>query len=307
MVDPLWFQLQYRGETYRLELKTDASIEDLQQSAEMLTGVSVSVQKLLAQRSGVSAAIMRTLRARATNTTTICDVGLCAGDRIVVVGPTATELEQVAASDRAWSDRSRPRKLHPSLLRGGAPRPTGTQTTQVFMRLEVNAGTSPSHPYYQKVIAYLERLSQDAGVIHVCRLHGYSVGILTELLPHEHPGLLGLNENMGQRISLRIRTDDGDGVRDYKTTRRVLLHELAHNEINDHPPEFKELNSRLNRELESFERSRAYGANRLSHETAFQSEYEESAEERRLVILAATEARLALIDREIDNGCGSHR
>lgn len=64
-------------------------------------------------------------------------------------------------------------------------------------------------------------------MLHVCRLHGFQVGELTELLPHEHPNLLGLNENMGQRISLRLRTDRYDGLQPYRDTRRVLLHELG--------------------------------------------------------------------------------
>lgn len=81
------------------------------------------------------------------------------------------------------------------------------------------------------MIAFLTRLANDAGVRHVCQVHGFKVGCLTELLPHEHPNLLGLNENMGQRISLRIRTDAGDGMRSYLDARKVLLHELAHNKV----------------------------------------------------------------------------
>ena len=29
------------------------------------------------------------------------------------------------------------------------------------------------------------------------RLHQFSIGLLTELAPHEHPHLLGLNQNAG--------------------------------------------------------------------------------------------------------------
>lgn len=64
--------------------------------------------------------------------------------------------------------------------------------------------------------------------------HRFSVGLLTELAPHEHPELLGLNSNQGQSIKLRIRTDRYDGFRNYRQIRRVLCHELAHNVWNDH-------------------------------------------------------------------------
>jgi hypothetical protein len=64
--------------------------------------------------------------------------------------------------------------------------------------------------------------------------HRFSVGLLTELAPHEHPNLLGLNVNAGQAIKLRLRTDRYDGFRAYKEIRRVLCHELTHNVWGDH-------------------------------------------------------------------------
>jgi len=64
--------------------------------------------------------------------------------------------------------------------------------------------------------------------------HKFSVGVLTELAPHENPELLGLNVNSGQAIKLRIRTDTYDGFRLYMDIRKVLCHELAHNVWSDH-------------------------------------------------------------------------
>lgn len=78
------------------------------------------------------------------------------------------------------------------------------------------------------------RLANDEAILHVMNSHQFSVGLLTELAPHEHPGLLGLNVNQGQSIKLRIRTDRYDGFRSYKDIRRVLCHELAHNLWGDH-------------------------------------------------------------------------
>jgi hypothetical protein len=64
--------------------------------------------------------------------------------------------------------------------------------------------------------------------------HRLSVGLLTELAPHEHPGLLGLNVNAGEAIKLRLRTNELDGFRLYTEVRRVLCHELAHNVWGEH-------------------------------------------------------------------------
>jgi hypothetical protein len=66
------------------------------------------------------------------------------------------------------------------------------------------------------------------------RSHKFSVGLLSELAPHEHPNLLGLNVNAGQSILLRIRTDAYDGFRSYAEIRRVLCHELTHNVYGGH-------------------------------------------------------------------------
>ena len=64
--------------------------------------------------------------------------------------------------------------------------------------------------------------------------HKFAVGTLTELAPHEHPQLLGLNVNRGEAVKLRLRTNDYEGFRLYADVRRVLCHELAHNVWGDH-------------------------------------------------------------------------
>lgn len=175
--------------------------------------------------------------------TTLYDAQLRDGAVLTMLGATDDEVQGVRDQESAWAKRRAPRTLHPSLLRGAKVRerarltqPRSTVTLSqpaVFGQLAVHPGTQPTDRYHALVLRYLERLANDPAVLHVCRAHGYQVGVLTELLPHEHPDLLGLNENKGQRILLRIRTDAADGTRDYKTTRRVLMHELAHNEVRD--------------------------------------------------------------------------
>lgn len=113
--------------------------------------------------------------------------------------------------------------------------------------------------------------------------HRFRVGLLTELAPHEHPHLLGLNEvchrqqlwfiapdfkmrfcqNSGEAIKLRVRTDQYDGFRAYSEIRRVALHELTHNEWGAHDDNFKALNSQLNREVAEFEAAARAGTHTL--------------------------------------------
>ena len=52
---------------------------------------------------------------------------------------------------------------------------------------------------------------------------------------------MGLNQNKGQKILLRLRTDDLKGFRKILSIRKVLFHELAHNEISEHDGQFFQL------------------------------------------------------------------
>ena len=77
--------------------------------------------------------------------------------------------------------------------------------------------------------------------------------------------LLGLNVNGGQEIKLRLRTDDLLGFRNYNKIRDTLVHELTHNVWGDHDNKFKELNSRLLREVVRIHRERTAGLALLRH------------------------------------------
>lgn len=72
----------------------------------------------------------------------------------------------------------------------------------------------------------LEELANDPGVLAVLAKHAWSVGALAELYPEGEVGVsevcvLGLNQNNGARISLRIRTDDLKGFRKILSIRKV--------------------------------------------------------------------------------------
>ena len=55
---------------------------------------------------------------------------------------------------------------------------------------------------------------------------------MTEMAPVGYVGvspkcILGFNKNMGEEISLRLRTDDLKGFRKYESIKKTLLHELV--------------------------------------------------------------------------------
>lgn len=61
--------------------------------------------------------------------------------------------------------------------------------------------------------------------------------------------ILGLNENKGARILLRIRTDDLTGFRNLSTITKTLCHELAHNVHGDHDASFYTLMRQVEAEV----------------------------------------------------------
>lgn len=102
---------------------------------------------------------------------------------------------------------------------------------------------------------FLERLRDDPGIRASMRKHKWSVPLLTEMNPAEHTThesrTLGLNRNRGEVIELRLRTDAYDGYRDYRTIRKTLCHELAHNVWGDHDRNFWDLCHQIEREVDA--------------------------------------------------------
>ncbi|KAF3353201.1 hypothetical protein VdG1_08531 [Verticillium dahliae VDG1] len=114
----------------------------------------------------------------------------------------------------------------------------------------------PKHGLQKPPLALLNRLKADPGIRASMAKHAFTVQLLTEMEPlantsSTHEGttrLLGLNRNKGEVIELRLRTDAHDGYRDYKTIRRTLCHELAHNVHSDHDKDFWALCRQIERE-----------------------------------------------------------
>lgn len=112
-------------------------------------------------------------------------------------------------------------------------------------------------PHPERSLELLNRLKNDPGIRHAMAKHKFTVGLLTEMEPLSntqvsHEGttrLLGLNRNQGEVIELRLRTDAHDGYRDYKTIRKTLCHELAHNVHGPHNRDFWDLCRQIERDV----------------------------------------------------------
>lgn len=241
MATELNITLTYRGNSHPLSLLPDSTLAYLHACLEELTSVPPANQKLLYKG-----------KTSVPDDATIVEAGLKDGVKVQLIGPTAEELEGLRATESEHQRKERilreraqraPVKVRRcwwgfhllSTLLHDQVRSTGSSTASAdaqyaFHRIE----PLPHLPNPSSARDLLTRLANDPAIRHIMRKHQFSVGVLTELAPHEQPHLLGLNVNAGQAIKLRLRTDRYDGFRTYREVRRVLCHELTHNVWGDH-------------------------------------------------------------------------
>ncbi|KZP17568.1 WLM-domain-containing protein [Athelia psychrophila] len=305
----------HRGVAYPLSLLPDSTLASLYAQLEELTGVPPPLQKLLYKG-----------KRAADEDAALSAAGIKNGLKIQMLGSTQQEIGGLHAAETEQQRINR--ILRDRALKGPTKlRSTGSSSSGA-LSYRFHAIQPLQHlPNPSSALAMLTRLSNDPAIRHIMQTHKFSVGLLTELAPHEHPELLGLNVNAGQEIKLRIRTNAYDGFRLYRDIRMVLCHELAHNVWGDHDDDFKELNSKLNKAVIEFERASAAGTHTLMGDVAVYeppAELEaaaranvlggsdpsrlylnESMEERRARVLNATMNRLRKAEEEVETSCGT--
>lgn len=201
------------------------------------------------------------------------------GKKIVLIGST---VEEVQSLDKTIEENSKGRGRGRQIGRlGGSsavPQPRRNQDWRKVQEEALYTFTTLmplSHlPNPSRSLAVLQRLKDDAGIKATMRKHHWIVPLLTEMDPAEHTTheskTLGLNRNAGEVIELRLRTDVYDGYRDYKSIRRTLCHELAHNVYGPHDSKFWALCKQIEQEVDQGDwRS---GGHALSNEEFYEPE-----------------------------------
>lgn len=188
----------------------------------------------------------------ATNPIKVIAMGMSAAEQ--EANKAAAEEMKLATRRDVKDDLSKEGRLNlaKSLLSSSSSsnhRQHSSQSPSPFLKLEV----LPMLPFRQAALSILESLSSDPGIQSCLRSRGWTVGVLNELYPSGQVGVsdvcvLGLNTNKGACISLRLRTDDLKGFRHLQSIRKVLFHELAHNDISEHNDEFFRLMRDVERE-----------------------------------------------------------
>ncbi|TLD24961.1 hypothetical protein PspLS_06206 [Pyricularia sp. CBS 133598] len=182
-----------------------------------------------------------------------------AGKKLRLLAAKLSEIDSLRAAEQSAARR---RERRSRAVPSSAARPHRTTARRpgddVYTFLSIRP--LPYLPRPERSQALLERVANDRGIRESMRRRKFTVGLLTEMDPAAHTDVshdggvgrtLGLNRNKGEVIELRLRTDAGDGYRDYKTIRKTLCHELAHNVHGPHDRNFWDLCHAIEREVEA--------------------------------------------------------
>lgn len=245
--DTIDITFTHHGTPHTFPFPSSATISDLSSAISESLSIPPENQKLMIAKLGLLKAPFKEPSLPLTNLVT---------KKITLLGATAAEVSTISANNEAASKR--------------ALRPAPKATVQAYKTHDwkreqdeslytfTTLRPLPYLPNPSRSLQFLQRLKDDAGIKATMRKHKFTVPLLTEMNPVEHTQsnhegtsrTLGLNRNAGEVIELRLRTDAYDGYRDYKTIRKTLCHELAHNVHGPHDSKFWELCRRIEKEVE---------------------------------------------------------
>jgi hypothetical protein len=238
----------YHGKPHIYTFDSTGTITDLAERLQLELSVPVSNQKLMVPKIGLL---------KAPFPEPSLQLSTLRGKKISLLGATSAEASSISnAAAQASQHAARP----------STPRQTvKAYKTHDWKKEQEEAQYTfttlrplPYLPRPERSLAFLQRLKDDPGIKATMRKHKWTVPLLTEMNPIEHTTsnhegtsrTLGLNRNAGEVIELRLRTDAYDGYRDYKTIRKTLCHELAHNVHGPHDRNFWDLCHQVEREVE---------------------------------------------------------
>jgi hypothetical protein len=157
----------------------------------------------------------------------------------------------------------------------------GTKQDSEYRFSSIKAEFKYSTPPPYEAEKLLQKLATDPGVIDIMKSRGFKVGILTEMSPVEaqermanrgtpNMDLLGYNQNSGEMIVLRLRTDSLKGFRPYHDLINTLIHELTHNVWGPHDNNFWRLYGELKAQYMRFHSFWSHGGRTANGTEQFQ-------------------------------------
>ncbi|KAG5982376.1 hypothetical protein E4U55_002006 [Claviceps digitariae] len=251
-LEPGWITINvtHRKHNYAFQLPDDATVPDLFDEIATSLGIPQSNQKMLVPKGPLLKAPFQEPYPA---------LSPLQHKTLTLMGSGAAELQAVQDMSVKVAQRNAARLAQKTRARGTIKKPTTRRdyahAEYTFLQVRPLAGL----PRAERSQRLLMRLKEDPGIRAAMTKHKFTVSLMTEMEPLSHTQathegtsrILGLNRNQGEVIELRLRTDAHDGYRDYKTIRKTLCHELAHNVHGPHDQHFWDLCHQIEREVEA--------------------------------------------------------
>lgn len=249
--DKVTITVSHRGKPQEYTFDDDAEVMDLFTEIAGTIGIPLENQKIIAPKLGLLKWPLKEPHQ------SIQDL---AGKKLMLTGTMGDVSKAVQEMSGLVAQREERRQRQRAMRKAAATtsRRGGISTTHEHKYTFKTVRPLNNLPHPERSQNLLERLKRDPGIVATMRKHEFEVGLLTEMEPLSHTQsshegtsrTLGLNRNRGEVIELRLRTDAYDGYRDYKTIRKTLCHELAHNVHGDHDRKFWDLCHQIEREVD---------------------------------------------------------
>lgn len=196
--------------------------------------------------------------------------GLSAGAKVMLVASSARDVAYVKSSRadplvKGFVEEERDERSRKRRTMAAAMSAWGTKQDSEYRFNSIKAEFKYHTPTPYDAERLLEKLATDPGIIEIMKARQFKVGILTEMSPVEaqermakegtpNMDLLGYNQNHGDKIVLRLRTDTLKGFRPYHDIMNTLIHELTHNVWGPHDHNFWKLFGELKAQYMRFHR-----------------------------------------------------
>jgi len=203
------------------------------------------------------------------------ELRLAPGSKLMLIATSASDVSFVQSSRadplvKGFVEEERDEQGRRKRAKAAQASAWGTKQDQEFCFCSIKAEFKYNTPTPYEAEGLLKKLATDPGIIEVMKTRKFKVGILTEMSPSEaqdrmskrgtpNMDLLGYNQNAGEMIVLRLRTDNCKGFRPYHDLINTLLHELTHNVWGPHDHKFWALYGELKAQYMRFHRFWSHG------------------------------------------------
>uniref|UniRef100_A0A8R7V7B4 WLM domain-containing protein n=1 Tax=Triticum urartu TaxID=4572 RepID=A0A8R7V7B4_TRIUA len=260
----------WRGRQLDVDADPSCTVKEFGQLLQDLTNVKPETLKLIVPQSVNKGSKLISPFSDPHSSLTLKEAAVSEGKPIRMMGVFEDEIEEVSDNGKRPDMRIIGFEEEEQRLRqrsSGRPRvslklPQGQYIFCDFRTLHLPG--VELNPPPSEALKRMHMLACDPGIIAIMNKHRWRVGIMTEMAPVGYVGvspkcILGFNKNMGEEISLRLRTDDLKGFRKYESIKKTLLHELAHMVHSEHDAHFFALNKQLNEEAASLDWTKSSG------------------------------------------------